>query len=135
MSTKEDKVDAVDSKVSTQAGASVSSAAADTEAGANAQQTVSGRAVFVVETVPVGVSVRTGFLTEDGRVLDIPAVFPNVHYALAQLDELRQLLMQRFDQAAQIGAQVLAAQVAQQATQVATTEAASTKDRPATLNS
>lgn len=118
------------------------------------QQSVAGRGVFVVESVPVGVAVRTAFLTEDGRLLNIPAAFPDVHYALAQIDELRQMVMQRFAQAAQIGSQIIAQQMAQQAAQGNGAAAAVTsgqtpsadessasprgdsdKDRPKTLNS
>lgn len=80
----------------------------------NAQQAaenITGRGVFVIETVPVGVSVRTAFLAEDGRLLDIPAVFPDLMYAMAQIDELRQLVARRFAEAAQIGSQVIAQQI------------------------
>lgn len=78
---------------------------------AAATENVTGRGVFVVETVPVGVAVRTAFLTEDGRLLESPTVFPDVHYAFAQIDELKQLVAQRFAEAAQIGAQVIAQQL------------------------
>ena len=74
-------------------------------------ENVTGRGVFVVETVPVGVAVRTAFLTEDGRLLESPTVFPDLMYALAQIDELKQLVTQRFAEAAQIGAQVIAQQI------------------------
>ena len=80
----------------------------------NAQQAaenITGRGVFVIETVPVGVSVRTAFLAEDGRLLDIPAVFPDLMYAMAQIDELKQMVAQRFAEAAQIGNQVIAQQI------------------------
>lgn len=74
-------------------------------------ENVTGRGVFVVETVPVGVAIRTAFLTEDGRLLESPTVFPDVHYAFAQIDELKQMVAQRFAEAAQIGAQVIAQQL------------------------
>jgi hypothetical protein len=73
---------------------------------------VRGRSIFMVETVAAGVAVRTGFMTEDGRLLDMPAVFPDPAYALAQIDELRRLVSGHFAQAAQVGAQVIAAQAA-----------------------
>lgn len=78
---------------------------------APAGENVTGRGVFVIETVPVGVAVRTAFLAEDGRLLDIPAVFPDLMYALAQIDELKQMVAQRFAEAAQIGNQVIAQQI------------------------
>jgi len=78
---------------------------------APAGENITGRGVFVIETVPVGVSVRTAFLAEDGRLLDIPAVFPDMMYAMAQIDELKQLVAQRFAEAAQIGNQVIAQQI------------------------
>lgn len=93
----------------------------------NAQQAaenITGRGVFVIETVPVGVAVRTAFLAEDGRLLDIPAVFPDLMYAMAQIDELKQLVAQRFAEAAQVGAQVIAQQIqANQANAASTTTA------------
>ena len=53
---------------------------------------------------------------EDGRVLPMPALFPDVHYALEQIDGLRRLVTERFAQAAQVGAQVIAAHQARAAT-------------------
>ena len=72
---------------------------------------VTGRAVFAVETTAAGVVVRTAFLTEDNRLLDMPAVFPNMMYAMNVIDDLRRQVMQHFSQAAQVGAQVIANQV------------------------
>jgi len=72
---------------------------------------IAGRGVFVIDTVPVGVSVRAGFLADDGRLLDLPAVFPDLMYALNQIEELKQLVTQRFAEAAQIGNQVIAQQI------------------------
>lgn len=86
-------------------------AAATPAAASAATENITGRGVFVVETVPVGVAVRTAFLAEDGRLLESPTVFPDVHYAFAQIDELKQLVAQRFAEAAQIGAQVIAQQL------------------------
>lgn len=75
--------------------------------------TVQGRSVFVVETTAGGIAVQTTFLTEQGQMLQMPAIFPNLDYALSQIDELRRLVSMHFAQAAQIGAQVIAAQAAQ----------------------
>ena len=103
------------------------------EPGADAAtESVTGRGVFVVETVPVGVAVRTAFLTEDGRLLESPTVFPDMMYAMAQIDELKQLVAQRFAEAAQIGAQVIAQQIQanQASAQPATTAAAAADAKP-----
>lgn len=78
-----------------------------------AQTTVTGRSVFIVETTQAGVAVQTSFMTEDGKLLQMPAVFPDLQYALAQIDELRNLVMRHFTQAAQVGARVIAAQAQQ----------------------
>ena len=59
---------------------------------------VTGRGVFAVRTLGGAVSVEAAFLAEDGNVLRLPAVFPNREYALAQVDELRQIVNQHFDQ-------------------------------------
>ena len=71
---------------------------------------LTGRAVFAVETTAAGVVVRTAFLTEEQRLLDMPAVFPDVMYAMNVIDELKAQVMQHFSQAAQVGAQVIANQ-------------------------
>ena len=63
------------------------------------QQPVSGRAVFAVSQVDVGVAVHTAFLAEDGRLLQMPAVFPNLEYALQQIDEMRQMVINQFTHA------------------------------------
>jgi hypothetical protein len=83
--------------------------ASDAQA-ASAEQTLNGRSVFAVETTANGIMVRTAFLTEDQRLLAMPAMFPNLNYALQQIDELRQLVSQHFATAAQVGAKVIAAQ-------------------------
>ena len=88
----------------------VSIRADETPANEGVGENISGRGVFVVETVPIGLSVRTAFLADDGRLLDIPAVFPDVHYAFSQIEELRKIVAQRFAEAAQIGAQVISSQ-------------------------
>lgn len=63
------------------------------------QQPVSGRAVFAVSQVDVGIAVHTAFLAEDGRLLQMPAVFPNMEYALQQIDEMRQMVINQFTHA------------------------------------
>ena len=64
---------------------------------------IQGRSIFIVETTPSGVQVKTGFLAEDGRVLELPAIFPTQEYALSQIDELRKIVIQHFAQAQQAG--------------------------------
>ena len=81
---------------------------------AAAPQNVSGRSVFAVETTAAGVVVRTAFLTQENRLLDMPAVFPNMMYALDVIDDLRRQVTQHFSQAAQVGAQVIANQAKSQ---------------------
>lgn len=73
-------------------------------------QEFKGRSVFLVETTPAGIAVQTGLLTDDGKVLQMPAIFPDVQYAFDQIDELKRLVSQHFSQAAQIGAQAMAHQ-------------------------
>ena len=65
---------------------------------------IQGRSIFIVETIPSGIQVKTGFLAEDGRVLELPAIFPTQEYALSQIDELRKIVIQHFTQAQQDGA-------------------------------
>lgn len=72
---------------------------------------VQGRSVFALEMTGTGLMVRTAFLVEDGRVLQMPAVFPTLDYAYAQIDELRRQVSQHFAKAALIGGQALVAQV------------------------
>jgi hypothetical protein len=72
------------------------------------QQTITGRSVFSVEITPDGVMVKTRFLTEDGKVLDMPAIFPSPDYALAQIDELRALVSQKFGEAVKLSGQAMA---------------------------
>ena len=75
---------------------------------------VKGRSLFLVETTAAGMAVHTAFLQEDGKLIQAPAIFPDVGYALSQVDELRNLLIKHFSQAAHIGAQVIASQAAKQ---------------------
>ena len=76
--------------------------------------TLRGRSVFVVQTSAAGVMVRTAWLGEDNNLMDMPAVFPDMLYALNVLDDLRQQVIQHFSQAAQVGAQVIANQLREQ---------------------
>lgn len=85
--------------------------------------TMRGRSVFAIETTGAGVMVRTAWLGEDNRLLEMPAVFPELTYALNVVDDLRQQLIQHFSQAAQVGAQVIAQQMQQQQQQQQTTTA------------
>jgi hypothetical protein len=71
-------------------------------------QQFTGRSVFSVEITPDGVMVKTRFLTEDGQVLDMPAIFPSPDYALAQIDELRALVSQQFADALKLSGQAMA---------------------------
>lgn len=83
---------------------------------------LTGRSVFLVETVAAGVAVRTLFLTDAQKLLEMPAVFPDLGYALGQIDDLRRAVVQHFSQAAQVGAQVIAAQQAAQAPDAAASQ-------------
>ena len=76
--------------------------------GAVPEQPFTGRGVFTVQTVDVGIAVSGAILTDDGRLLNAPAVFPDLGYALSQIDELRALVLKHFGEAAAIGVQVLA---------------------------
>ena len=73
-----------------------------------ASEDLQGRSVFSIETIAQGVRVQTSFLTQDGKILPLPAVFPDQVYALAQLDELRAAVIKHFAEAAQVGAKVIA---------------------------
>lgn len=61
-------------------------------------QSITGRGVFAVRTLENAVSVESAFLVEGGNILRLPAVFPNREYAMAQVDELRQILNHHFDE-------------------------------------
>lgn len=88
---------------------------------------VKGRSIFLVETTAAGMAVHTAFLQEDGKLLQAPAVFPDVGYALNQIDDMRRLVIQHFSQAAQIGAQVIAAEAAKSQSSTANEQAVPTK--------
>jgi hypothetical protein len=72
---------------------------------------IKGRSVFIIETTGKGILVQTSFETEDGRLLEMPAIFPNIEYALAQIDEMRRLVVSKFSEAASIGIQAISADV------------------------
>lgn len=59
---------------------------------------VTGRSVFAVRILGNAVSVESVFIKEDGDALRLPAVFPDRQYALSQIDELRQIVSQHFDE-------------------------------------
>jgi hypothetical protein len=72
-----------------------------------------GRSIFAVETVAGGVLVRPAFLTsENGVMIAGSAVFPNLSYALQQIDALRQVVEHHFNQAATLGSRLVAQQTA-----------------------
>jgi hypothetical protein len=70
---------------------------------------IKGRSIFIIETTGKGILVQTSFEAEDGRLLEMPAIFPNIEYALAQIDEMRRLVVGRFSEAASIGIQSISA--------------------------
>jgi hypothetical protein len=72
---------------------------------------IHGRSIFIIETTGKGILVQTSFETEDGRLLEMPAIFPNIEYALAQIDEMRRLVVSKFSEAASIGIQAISADV------------------------
>jgi len=89
-----------------------SAQALPTDQAGNAQaNNLTGRSVFVVQTMDQGVMVRSAFLTEDKRLLDMPAIFPELTYALNVVDDLKRQITEQFAQAAQVGARVIADQV------------------------
>ena len=76
----------------------------------SSEQVIKGRSVFLVETTPAGIAVQTALLTEEGKLLNAPAIFPDVEYAFTQVDELKRLISAHCSQAARLGAQVAAQQ-------------------------
>ena len=70
---------------------------------------IKGRSIFIIETTGKGILVQTSFEAEDGRLLEMPAIFPNVEYAIAQIDEMRRLVVNKFSEAATIGIQAISA--------------------------
>jgi hypothetical protein len=75
-------------------------------------QEVTGRSVFVVNNNALGIQVSPALLVNGKEVLPTKTViFPNLEYALIQIDELRRLVVRQFEMAAQVGNQVLANQI------------------------
>ena len=68
--------------------------------------------MFQIQTTVAGVMVSTAFLTQDGQLDSLPAVFPNLGYALEQINALCQHVIEHFSQATQVGVQVIAANAA-----------------------
>jgi hypothetical protein len=73
-------------------------------------ETIQGQSVFIVETTPAGIAVQTALLTAEGKLIQMPAIFPDVAYALSQIDELKKQVQAHFSNAALIGAQAMASQ-------------------------
>ena len=67
------------------------------------EQQIRGRSAFNVELTPAGVVVNTVFIADDESVRSLPAVFPNLEYALNQIDALRGMVIQQFASAAELG--------------------------------
>ena len=59
-------------------------------------QKIDGQSVFAIEIVPQGVQVKTVFLTNQGELLNHPAVFPNEDYAYQQIETLKQVVAEKF---------------------------------------
>ena len=92
-----------------QAAADPQAAATQTESAAQPAPTLTGRSIFAVETVAGGVMVRPAFLTaENGVMIAGSAVFPNLSYALQQIDALRQVVEHHFNKAAALGSHLVA---------------------------
>jgi hypothetical protein len=85
-------------------------AGATKETTVTGKTTLRGRSVFVVQTTNKGVVVRSAWLSEDRKLREMPAVFPEVDYALAIIDDLRKQVLKHFSQAARVGARAIASQ-------------------------
>jgi len=85
---------------------------------ATEEQQLTGRSVFVVNTTPAGISVQTAFVTDDQKLINMPAVFPDVEYAFQQIDELKRLVAKHFSDAARVGAEVISAEADKQKEEV-----------------
>ncbi len=59
-----------------------------------------GRAAFVLETTPAGVTVRTARLSDDTKLIGSVAVFSDVHYAINLIDQLKRQVVERFSRVA-----------------------------------
>jgi len=80
---------------------------------ASEEKQIRGRSAFNVELTPAGVVVNTVFVAEDESVRHLPAVFPNLEYALNQIDALRGMVIQQFASAAELGMKSLQSQAAE----------------------
>ena len=74
--------------------------------------TMQGRAAFLVQTIAAGISVSTVFVVNDGKSIAMPAIFPNLGYALSQIEQLKLAATQHFDEAAQVGIKIIAEKLA-----------------------
>lgn len=86
------------------------SAAQTTETAEGKSVTLRGRSVFLVQTTAAGVTVRTAWMSEDKQLRDMPAVFPDVDYAVNLIDDLKRQVLKHFSEAAQVGARAIAQQ-------------------------
>lgn len=75
------------------------------------EDSIVGRSIFIIEITGKGILVQTSFETMDGRLLEMPAIFPNIEYALAQIDEMRRLVVSKFSEAATIGIQSISSDI------------------------
>ena len=96
-------------KTTTQARTKPAASKTTGQAPANKPTTLRGRSVFLVQTTQAGVVVRTAWLSEDKKLSEMPAVFPNVDYAVNLIDDLKRQVLKHFSQAAQVGAKAIAA--------------------------
>lgn len=122
-----DDTTTTDAAAATTTASTESATTASESAAAGESTNLSGRSVFSIETTAAGVVVRTAFLTEDNRILDMPAVFPDAMYAFNVIDDLKRQVAEHFGRAARVGAQVIANNAAEQRTQSQTDAANSTE--------
>lgn len=72
------------------------------------QNVVYGRSAFLVQTTQQGVTVLPVLIDLENQVRHFPghpAIFPNLQYALAQIDELKSLVIKHFEDAYRQSAQ------------------------------
>ena len=75
--------------------------------GSGDKVTLRGRSVFLVQTTQAGVVVRSAWMSEDKKLQEMPAVFPNVEYAVNVLDDLKRQVLKHFDRAASVGVRTM----------------------------
>lgn len=75
---------------------------------------IKGKCVFGIETTPDGIKINTFLHSEEGELIPFPAIFPDLEYALSQIDELRRLVLVHFAEAAKAGMRVLGNEKAEQ---------------------